>query len=171
MASISSNLVITEVVDGDNRPVPPGVYGDKLLVTVLFNRTQPLIRYELNDSVRLAVDPPPCSMAYRTIDGIQGRTEDLLRFPGVAGGEVIVHPNVLHRVMDLIPAGAWQIVREPNGLSVLLANGRDGIADTTLSDMLRQAITAQGAEAPAVRVRHVPAIPKGATGKTRLIVT
>jgi hypothetical protein len=45
------DLVVTEVVDGDNQPVPPGVPGEKILVTVLFGRTQPLIRYELSDSI------------------------------------------------------------------------------------------------------------------------
>ena len=33
------DLVITEIVDEHNRPVPPGVYGARALVTVLFSRT------------------------------------------------------------------------------------------------------------------------------------
>jgi phenylacetate-coenzyme A ligase PaaK-like adenylate-forming protein len=48
------DLVIVENVNQHDEPVPPGAYGDKLLVTVLFNYTQPLIRYELNDSVRFS---------------------------------------------------------------------------------------------------------------------
>ena len=51
------DLVITEVVDADNRPVPPGQYGAKVLVTVLFSRTLPLIRYEMSDSLQLARRP------------------------------------------------------------------------------------------------------------------
>jgi phenylacetate-coenzyme A ligase PaaK-like adenylate-forming protein len=51
---LMEDLVIFEVVDQSNRPVPPGAYGDKLLITMLGSRTQPLIRYELDDSVRLA---------------------------------------------------------------------------------------------------------------------
>ena len=38
------DLVIPEVVDNDYRPVPLGQSGDRLLVTVLFRRTIPLIR-------------------------------------------------------------------------------------------------------------------------------
>jgi phenylacetate-coenzyme A ligase PaaK-like adenylate-forming protein len=48
------DLVIAEVVDEDNHPVPAGAFGAKLLVTVLFSRTQPLIRYELSDRVAFA---------------------------------------------------------------------------------------------------------------------
>jgi hypothetical protein len=32
-------------------------YGDKVLLTLLFSRTQPLIRYELSDRLRLAAAP------------------------------------------------------------------------------------------------------------------
>ena len=50
------DLVITEVVDEMNRPVPAGRVGAKLLVTVLFSRTQPLIRYEMSDCVSVSSD-------------------------------------------------------------------------------------------------------------------
>jgi phenylacetate-CoA ligase len=45
------DLVVTEVADSHDQPVPPGVSGEKVLVSVLFSRTQPLIRYELSDSI------------------------------------------------------------------------------------------------------------------------
>jgi phenylacetate-coenzyme A ligase PaaK-like adenylate-forming protein len=48
------DLVVPEVVDTRDRPVPDGVTGDKLLVTVLFARTLPLIRYEMTDRVRIS---------------------------------------------------------------------------------------------------------------------
>jgi phenylacetate-coenzyme A ligase PaaK-like adenylate-forming protein len=45
-----------------------------VLVTVLFSRTLPLIRYEMSDSVRLAADPScGCGRPYRLLDAIQGR--------------------------------------------------------------------------------------------------
>ena len=44
---------IVENVDADGRPVPDGEPGARLLVTSLFNRTQPLIRLELADAVTL----------------------------------------------------------------------------------------------------------------------
>jgi phenylacetate-coenzyme A ligase PaaK-like adenylate-forming protein len=45
----ASNMSIIEVVDRDGNPVPDGQYGDKVLLTNLFNYTQPLIRYEIDD--------------------------------------------------------------------------------------------------------------------------
>jgi phenylacetate-CoA ligase len=122
------DLVISEVVDENNRPVPPGVYGHKVLVTVLFSRTMPLIRYEMSDSVRPATSPHcPCGRPFALIDGIQGREEDVLRFPAKAGGRVSVQPIVFHRVMDTVPAGGWQIVQGSDGLTVLLSGVGGGL--------------------------------------------
>jgi phenylacetate-CoA ligase len=52
---VLEDLVVVEVTDEHDRPVPPGVPGDKVLLTNLVNRVQPLLRYELTDSVTLAV--------------------------------------------------------------------------------------------------------------------
>ncbi len=58
------DLFIVEYVDGDGRPVPDGEVGHKLLLTNLFNWTQPLIRYELSDMV--ALDSRPCACGRTT---------------------------------------------------------------------------------------------------------
>jgi putative adenylate-forming enzyme len=164
------DLVITEVVDENNRPVPPGVYGHKVLVTVLFSRTMPLIRYEMSDSVRPATSPHcTCGRPFALIDGIQGREEDVLRFPAASGGQVSVQPIVFHRVMDAVPAGGWQVAQGPEGLTVLLSGVREGFADATLIDSLRQGLGAQGAIVPPVKVRRVPNIPRTTVGKAPLI--
>ncbi len=163
------DLVIVEVVDEANRPVPAGVSGDKLLVTTLFSRTQPLIRYELRDRLRLATEPCPSGHRFALIDRVEGRSEDLLRLPAAAGGTRAVHPLVFHRVMDSVPASGWQIVQEGDGLTVLLSGVRDGFVDMALADALRQALMVQGATAPPITVRRVPAIPQTAAGKAPLI--
>ena len=67
------------MVDGDNQPVPPGVPGEKVLVTVLFGRTQPLIRYEMSDSITSSDRVHcPCGRPYPLIEGVQGRVEEAL---------------------------------------------------------------------------------------------
>lgn len=163
------DLVLVEVVDDDNRPVPPGVYGDKLLITVLFRRTQPLIRYELSDSVLLAPGPSPCTYPYRLIEDIQGRKEDVLSFPALVGGMKAVPPLVFNRIMDATPVSAWQIVQENDGLHVLLVGVREGFEDEQLAETIRQALADQGIIVPLVAVQRVAAIPRSATGKAPLI--
>lgn len=166
---LMEDLVIFEVVDKDNHPVPPGDYGDKLLITNLFNRTQPLIRYELGDSVRLANIACPSGHPFRIIDDIQGRVEEVLTFPSTAGGAVQVQPLVFSRKMDTIPASGWQIVQEENSLRVLLSGVRDGFKDEQLASTLQEALAEQGAIIPRVEVQRVESIPKTAAGKAPLI--
>jgi phenylacetate-coenzyme A ligase PaaK-like adenylate-forming protein len=163
------DLVITEVVDEQNQPVPPGTYGAKVLITALYNRTQPLIRYELHDSVRVFTETCPCGRRFTLLDGIQGRTEDTLTFPARFGGVVALHPLVFHRILDAVPAGSWQIVQGADHLTVLLAGAPADYREEELTKALRAALTAQGVVVPAITVERVAAIPKSASGKAPLI--
>jgi phenylacetate-CoA ligase len=166
---LMEDLVIFEVVDQNNRPVPPGVYGNKLLITVLGSRTQPLIRYELSDSVRLATNPCHSGHPFALIDGIQGRVEDVLSFAGVVGGVVNVHPLVFSRIMDTLPVSGWQVVQEADVVHVLLSGVRGEFGDEMFAETLRQALAEQGAINPRVDVQRVESIPKTAAGKAPLI--
>ncbi len=164
------DLVIVEVVDEHHRPVPPGTYGAKLLVTTLFSHTQPLIRYELNDSVRLGTGTCPSGLPFAILESVQGRVEDTLRLPAALGDRIAVPPLVFNRVMDILPVSAWQIVQgADDGLTVLLSGVREGLVDTALSDSLREALTAQGVHRPAIQVQRVAVIPKTTSGKAPLI--
>lgn len=164
------DLVITEIVDEHYRPVPPGEYGAKVLVTTLFSRTQPLIRYELNDSVRVSPESHNCGLPFAVLESIQGRVEDSLTLPTVSGGEVMVRPLVINRVMDIVPVSGWQVVQQvDNGLAVLLTGARDGMTDERLVDQLTQSLAQEGARVPYIQIQHVPEIPKTASGKAPLI--
>lgn len=161
------DLVIAEPVDAQYRPVPIGVTGDKLLVTVLFSRTQPLIRYELSDRVRCSTETASDLGPFRLIATIDGREEDVLSLPAREGGSVRVHPNLFHAALEPT-GGPWQVVREPDRLRVLLADeGRTDAA--SLIVRLREGLAmADAAEIP-ISVEHVVAIPRTRLGKSPLI--
>jgi phenylacetate-coenzyme A ligase PaaK-like adenylate-forming protein len=164
------DLVVVESVDDENRAVPPGTFGAKLLVTVLFSRTQPLIRYELNDSVRLTTDTCPSGLPFAMLENVQGRVEDTLRLPAASGDRVAVPPLVFNRVMDILPVSGWQIVQAADdSLAVLLSGARDGLVEAAVAESLKRALTAQGVHAPSVQVQRVAVIPKTTSGKTPLI--
>ncbi len=163
------DLVIVEAVDERNRPVPPGGYGDKLLITVLFHRTQPLIRYELSDSVLISGETCACGRPFALVGGIQGRVEEVLRFPGAHGGEVNVHPVTFHRIMDAARVSGWQVIQKEDGLDVLLSGAPDSFDEANLAGSFRAALSTMGIIVPTVRVMRVPAIPKSPAGKSPLI--
>lgn len=166
--SIFEDQLIIENVDADNQPVPAGVFGDKVLVTTLFSRTLPLIRYELNDRIRITPEPSPDGHPFARIDAIEGRTEDALYLPGIRGGAVMVHPLVFHRVLDATSAQGWQVRQTPTGIDLLLTGSPDGDVLQRIHQDLTDALRASGATGD-IRVVTVPSIPKEISGKTPLI--
>jgi len=165
---------IYEVVDERNRPVPPGRQGDKVLVTNLYNRTQPFIRFEVTDLVTVTDEPCPCGRTFRRITAIEGRSDDVLELPGVAGSSVRVHPIHLRSPLAAIPAVAqYQITQEPDGLDVTLAlvrDAADGDVAAAVQHTLGAKLAALGVAAMPIRVRIVPEIAREAgAGKFKLV--
>jgi phenylacetate-coenzyme A ligase PaaK-like adenylate-forming protein len=93
------DLNIVEVVDDDNRPVPDGEPGRKILLTNLFQYRQPLIRYEITDMI--CIDPEPCSCGrpFRLISAVIGRNDDIFYLEGASGELAPVHPLNFHSVL------------------------------------------------------------------------
>jgi putative adenylate-forming enzyme len=156
------DLVITEIVDKDNEPVPEGEYGAKTLVTVLFSRTQPLIRYELSD--RIAAAPGmPGDLPFSRLAGIEGREEEVLHLGGVT-----VHPNIFHGALERLPVAGWQVIDEGGRVHVLLA-GAANVEPAATEASIRDALERIGAHDVPVAVELVDAIPRTALGKAPLI--
>lgn len=83
-----------QVVDDDLRPVRPGRIG-RLIVTNLYNYTQPLIRYQINDEIMLSDKPCHCGWPFPVIEKIAGRHEEFLWFTKTDGSREFIHPIVL----------------------------------------------------------------------------
>lgn len=167
---VFEDLLIAEPVDDAYRPVPDGVSASRLLVTVLGSRTVPLIRYELTDRVTFAVDPCTCGLPFRLIASVDGRSDDVLQLPGARGPTVRVHPVLFHRVLEPVPAQAWQVRQEPAGLRVLLAQPAQALRDEELRALLEAALDSAGVRPPPIEIEHVAAIPAGAAGKRPMVV-
>jgi len=164
------DLVIPEVVDNDYRPVPLGHSGDRLLVTVLFSRTIPLIRYELTDRLRLSTASCPCGLPFQLAQSVEGRTDDVLEIPGVTGVAVRIHPILFHQVLDLVAAAGWQVRQEEGHLHVLIASPEASFNPETMKAALEASLIEAGAGRLTVRVSIVDSIPSGPAGKRPLVV-
>lgn len=170
---IFEDLVLVETVDLNNQPVPPGVCGDKVLLTVLFGRTIPLIRYELTDRVCFSTSNAcSCGRPFSLINDPQGRTsEEMLYLASPTGAEVVVHPAVFSSVIDMFPVSGWQIVQESERVRVLVSGAQTEQIDEPLLKSLRQALEKLGATIPPLSIEHVVAIPRGSSGKAPHIVS
>jgi phenylacetate-coenzyme A ligase PaaK-like adenylate-forming protein len=154
---------IVELVDADDRPVPPGTPSAAVLITSLENRLQPLIRYRLTDSF---VQQPPAEGHGYLRARVDGRSDEILRF-----GDVYLHPLVVRSVLAHAPEVVDYRVRQlPRGIAVsALAPGSTDAE--RLCHELTMALAAAGLPAPEVTVDLVAALPRDAsTGKLRRFV-
>lgn len=161
---VFEDQVVLEVVDDDYRPVPDGEQGSRLLITNLFNRTQPLIRYELNDLVTVSPHPCPCGRPFPLLESVEGRSDDVLEMPAPDGGRVKVHPLTLRSPLAGIAAlSQYRIVYGAGELrveAVLNGGGDSEEACREIEARLGAALREGGASAPSIQARGVEAIPR-----------
>ncbi len=116
---VAEDLLLVENVDANNRPVPAGLAGHKVLITTLFNRTMPLIRYELPDLVTVATSPCACGRSGLRLAHVAGCREDAQLLPARNGGRVPVHTLHLHAPLMRIPeVRHFQITAHRGALTV-----------------------------------------------------
>ncbi len=74
---VNADWVILEPVDASGGPVPRGEASRTTLLTNLANRLQPLIRYDLGDSVTMIPGPCPCGSPLPSVRP-EGRSDEIL---------------------------------------------------------------------------------------------
>jgi phenylacetate-coenzyme A ligase PaaK-like adenylate-forming protein len=74
---LNADAAIIEPVDADDRAVPVGVWSERVLITNLLNTTQPLLRYRLDDRVRVDDAACPCGSSLPRVE-VEGRTDDTI---------------------------------------------------------------------------------------------
>ncbi|MHA6522845.1 phenylacetate--CoA ligase family protein [Tessaracoccus sp. G1721] len=108
---LHADWVVLEPVDADGRPTPPGEPSHTVLLTNLANRVQPIIRYDLGDSVVARPDPCPCGCPLPAIQ-VSGRRDDVLRLRAPGGTLVAIAPLAIVPILDQTPGvGLAQVVQ------------------------------------------------------------
>jgi phenylacetate-CoA ligase len=140
------------------------VEDERLLITNLFMHTQPIIRYEVTDLVRVAGEPCACGRPSRAVTAIEGRSDDILRLPG----GIVLHPIHLRSPMARMEGvRQYQIVHRADGLHVFVVPRAGDVRETVRAAMV-DALEAGGATGVPVHVEVVDTIERDATGVGKL---
>ena len=160
------DVCIFELMNEDGEPVEPGARAAKIYVTNLYNTSQPLIRYELTDEVLLIDGTCPCGSGMRRIDDVQGRSDDVFRYPG----NVMVHPLVFRS-----PLGSqrnileYQVRQTLAGAEVELCVQGD-VDAAALTKSLELSLRAAGVREPEVAVHLVASLDRQQVGKLKRFI-
>lgn len=161
-----------QLVNDNLRPVKAGRPG-RLVVTNLYNYTQPLIRYRMDDEIVLSSEPCPCGWPFGVIEKIAGRSEQTLWFTKADGTREFIHPMVL---IGFFVRGLEKfqfIQNENNRLTVkaVISGEKDDIVPAIhkrMNEILSQKDLNDTVKIEVKLVEDIPKDPK--TGKFRLIV-
>jgi phenylacetate-CoA ligase len=99
---VNADWAILEPVDADHQPTPPGQQSHTVLITNLANRVQPILRYDLGDSVLQRPDPCTCGNPLPAIR-VKGRTADTLTFPTQGREQLTLAPLMFATLADRTP--------------------------------------------------------------------
>ncbi len=102
---LNHDWLILEPVDRQLRPVGPGEVSHSVLLTNLANRTQPLLRYRLSDSLRFLPGGCACGSRFPAIE-VQGRADHTL-----------VLRDAQHREVKLLPLALATAIEEGAGVT------------------------------------------------------
>jgi phenylacetate-CoA ligase len=105
---MTDDLIITEFVDDKDQPTRNPDAIDRVLVTSLFGRTLPLIRYELTDIPVPDDKPCSCGAHFPLVSGVRGRADDIF----VYSGGIKIHPLVFRTPLGQNPDIAEYQVRQ-----------------------------------------------------------
>jgi phenylacetate-CoA ligase len=163
---LSEDLLIVEPVDEEGRAVPPGQCSAKLFITNLYNKTLPLIRYEVTDEVTILEEACPCGSAHRRIADIQGRLDDSFVYQGVT-----VHPHVfrsrLGREREVIE---YQVCQTERGAAVAIRCVGGPIDVQRLEADLINDLVLVGVREPDVKITTVDFLERAIGGKLKRFV-
>jgi putative adenylate-forming enzyme len=96
---VNSDWVLLEPVDKQHRPTPPGESSHTVLLTNLANRVQPIIRYDLGDSVVAKTEPCACGSPLPAIQ-VEGRRDDVVSLSAPDGSIVRLLPLALATIVE-----------------------------------------------------------------------
>lgn len=170
MLHANEDSVVLEPVDRDCRPVPPGVPGEKTLVTSLLNRTQPIIRLEVSDQFAFGTSPCPCGRGLRTIERFLGRSDDMLTLPAADGsGTISLHPVHLRTLLGSMgELNGYQITLRGTTLSVDVLASDAGVVEH-LKGRIEEALGERGVGRVDIVVQRVDALERERGGKLKLV--
>ncbi len=161
--SFASDMCVAELVDDDNQPVPDSTPSAKVLLTNLYNHTQPLIRYELTDRLT----PHPAEPGHGHLRAtVAGRADDTFRY-----GRIALDPLVIRTVMVRTPAALeYQVRQTSRGIDIAVVVGGQ-LDHAALAASLEYSLRTAGLPDPQVQIRQVPDIARHPeTGKARRFI-
>lgn len=168
---LNIDWVIVEPIDTKGNPVPEGELSDAVLLTDLSNFVQPIIRYKVNDHVRLDYSPCPCGCKLPRIE-IFGRKGGTLELCGKALNTLPISA-ILAEEKEVVNFQFVQTAEDTLEFrSVIpLLSERDGSIRKRICDRVTRHLEQNGYPKAKVIASDLPVIKKSSGGKSECFIS
>jgi phenylacetate-CoA ligase len=163
---LMSDAAITEIVDSEGRPVPPGEPGE-IVATDLYSHEFPFLRYATGDIGVLSKRQCMCGRALPLLESIEGRSNDLVVTPD---GRVINSLALVYAVREVEGIEQFRICQKTvNSFHVQVV--RNGNYSGGGEERIRRAWTHLMHAPVEVRFEYLPGLVAERSGKFRHVVS
>lgn len=166
---LSEDRAVFEFVDEDNRSIDVGKKCHKILATLFYNKTMPMIRYQLDDQVTVIDQPCLCGSQYRQIKNIIGRFNDNFEYPNHIFIPTLLFESLLFDITAIVE---FQIFQTQKGAEVWLVIQDATFNTKPLQQAIQKAYKAAGLLEPQIEIKIVNQLKRHPqTGKLRQFVS
>lgn len=170
---INTDACIVEIVDANGIPLPPGVEG-RILLTSLFGRAMPFLRYDIGDSAAM-LPPAVCSCGARgpALTNLDGRDDDFLSLPD---GRRIPPRLAATTVFNVFSAKASKLHMQPVRQFQIVQRGfetlrlRVVLSDSNSASVAHEAAMALASLGMPCEVEMLDTIPLAPSGKFKKVL-
>jgi putative adenylate-forming enzyme len=171
---LNADWVMLEPVDREFRPVPPGIMSHTVLLTNLANRVQPIIRYNLGDSVLIETEPCVCGSPFPVLR-VEGRSDEIIRVQRADRRSVDLLPVALTTLIEeCVESRPFQIVQAETDVLTLRIDGTRNDDGATLWERgyraLRNYLDAQDLSNVSIRRDVRPVAVNARSGKLQRVL-
>jgi len=172
----NADWVLLEAIDAQGRAVPPGTASYTALITNLVNRVQPLLRFDLGDSITWLEEPCSCGSRFPALR-VEGRRDEALVLTSTEGHSVKLLPLALTTVLeDEATVYRFQVRQtDTDAVALDLDPTCDDDAPRRCRAALRRYLGAQGLPGVHLEIRRRTLQPHPVSGKlqrvSRLVAT
>lgn len=157
---------ITEILDSNNEPVPPGKVG-RIVATGLWNYGMPLIRYMTSDTTALSSKKCSCGRVFPLMEDVTTKDEDIVTTTDgrLISSSVLTHPfKPMHNIEES------QIIQEDLSNITIKIVKKETYSDED-SLQLKMALKERLGNDVNINLEFVEFIPRTKNGKFRWVIS
>ena len=126
-------LIITEILDDDGKPVKEGESGE-LTITTLGVEALPLLRFKTGDIVKAHYEPCPCGRNTMRLGPVLGRKQQMIKYKGTT-----LYPPAMNDILnDFSNILCYQIVIQSNEIGldeIIIKISTDSDSETFVNEV------------------------------------